>query len=173
MPFWLTPVLWFSDRRKKRSGKRPKLWYPGKKCEMCGFKPGSYTALKNHRAMHRGETICPVCYRMFVGKNSLTRHLERIHRCGEVDWVEPSVLCDETMHVCPHSLVCRYTKCGVCCESGPEQFVNFSFRSVHFVRMKLQFSSIPYSPTTGHGDRSVRLVEFDRKVHELFRPCCE
>ena len=51
---------------------------------------------------------------------------------------------------------------------GPEQFVNFSFRSVHFVRMKLQFSSISYSPTIGHGDRSVRLVEFDQKVHELF-----
>ena len=32
---------------------------------------------------------------------------------------------------------------------GPEQFVNFSFRSVRFVRMKLQFSSMPYSPTTG------------------------
>ena len=52
---------------------------------------------------------------------------------------------------------------------GPEQFVNFSCRSVHFVRMKLQFSSIPYSPI-GHGDRSVRLVEFDQKVIELFRP---
>ena len=54
--------------------------------------------------------------------------------------------------------------------AGPEQSVNFSFRSVHFVRMKLQFSSIPYFPTIGHGDRSVRLVEFDQKVHELFRP---
>ena len=54
---------------------------------------------------------------------------------------------------------------------GPEQFVHFSFRSVHFVRMKLHFSSIPYSPTIGHGDRSVRLVEFDQKVIELFRPC--
>ena len=48
--------------------------------------------------------------------------------------------------------------------------VNFSFRSVNFVRMKLQFSSIPYSPTIGHGDRSARLVEFDQKVVELFRP---
>ena len=53
---------------------------------------------------------------------------------------------------------------------GPEQFVNFSFRSVHFVRMKLQFSSIPHSLTTGHDDRSVCLVELDKKVHELFRP---
>ena len=53
---------------------------------------------------------------------------------------------------------------------GPEQLVYFSFRSVHFVRMKLQFSSIPYSPTKGHGDRSVRLVEFDQKVIQLFRP---
>ena len=42
----------------------------------------------------------------------------------------------------------------------------FSF----FVRMKLHFSSIPYSPTIEHGDRSVHLVEFDQKVHELFRP---
>ena len=50
---------------------------------------------------------------------------------------------------------------GVWLEPWSEQFVNFSFRSVHFVRMKLQFSSIPYSPTIGHGDRSVRLVEFD------------
>ena len=54
--------------------------------------------------------------------------------------------------------------------TGSEQFVNFSFRSVNFVRMELQFSSIPYSPTTGHGDRSVRFVGFDQKVHELFRP---
>ena len=54
---------------------------------------------------------------------------------------------------------------------GPERFVNFSFRSVHFVRMKLQFSSITYSPAIEHRDRSVRLVEFDQKVHELFRPC--
>ena len=36
--------------------------------------------------------------------------------------------------------------------------------------MKLQFSSIPYSPTIGHGNHSVRLVEFDQKVTELFRP---
>ena len=56
------------------------------------------------------------------------------------------------------------------CESGPEQFVNFSFRSVHFVRMNLQFSSIPYSPTIGHGDRSVRLVGVNEKVHELLGP---
>ena len=35
--------------------------------------------------------------------------------------------------------------------------------------MKLQFSPIPYSQTIGHGDRSVRLVGFDQKVHELFR----
>ena len=55
-------------------------------------------------------------------------------------------------------------------QPGPEQFVNFSFRSVHFLRMKLQFSSIPYSPTIEHGDCSVRLVEFDQKVHE-FWPC--
>ena len=48
--------------------------------------------------------------------------------------------------------------------------VNFSFCSVHFVRMKLQFSSIPYSLTIGHGDHSVRLVEFDQKVIEPFRP---
>ena len=53
---------------------------------------------------------------------------------------------------------------------GSEQFVNFSFLSVNFVRMKLQFSSISYYPTIGHGDRSVRLVEFDQKVIELFRP---
>ena len=53
--------------------------------------------------------------------------------------------------------------------AGLEQLVNFSFRSVYFVRMKPQFSSIPYSTTTGHGDRSVRLVEFDQKVNELFR----
>ena len=59
------------------------------------------------------------------------------------------------------------------CEPGPEQCVNFSFRSVHFVCMKLQFNSIPYSPTIGHSDRSVRLVEFDQKVIEPFRPCCE
>ena len=55
-------------------------------------------------------------------------------------------------------------------DPGAEQFVNFSFRSVHFVGMKLQFSSIPYSPTIGHGDCSVRSVEFDEKFHELFRP---
>ena len=38
--------------------------------------------------------------------------------------------------------------------------------------MMLQFSSIPYSPTIGHDDRSVRLLEFDQKVHELFRLRC-
>ena len=53
---------------------------------------------------------------------------------------------------------------------GPEQFVSFSFRSVHFFRMKLQFSSIPYSPTIENGDRLVRLAGFGQKVHELFRP---
>ena len=37
--------------------------------------------------------------------------------------------------------------------------------------MKLQFSSIPYPPTIGYGDRSVRIVELDQKVIELFRPC--
>ena len=47
--------------------------------------------------------------------------------------------------------------------------VNFSFHSVRFVQMKVQFSSIPYSPTIEHGDRSVRLVGFDQKVHELFQ----
>ena len=62
--------------------------------------------------------------------------------------------------------VCASTGSG----PGPEQFVNFSFRSVHFARMKLQLGSIPYSPTIGHGDRSIHLIEFDQKVIELFRP---
>ena len=51
--------------------------------------------------------------------------------------------------------------------SWPEQFVNFSFRSVYFVRMKLQFCTIPYSPTIGHGNRSVRLLWISDPV----RPC--
>ena len=58
-----------------------------------------------------------------------------------------------SLNVCDEDHSCRY--------AGPEQFVNFSFRSVYFVRMKLQLSSISYYPTIGHGDRSVRLVEFD------------
>ena len=60
-------------------------------------------------------------------------------------------------------------------EPGPEHSLTsgFSFHSVHFVGMKLELSSIPYSLTIGHGDRSVRLVEFDQKVHEMLRPCSE
>ena len=54
---------------------------------------------------------------------------------------------------------------------GPEQCVNSQLPfSNYFVRMKLQFSSIPYSLSKGHDDRSVRLVELDQKDHELFRP---
>ena len=42
-----------------------------------------------------------------------------------------------SLNVCDEDHSCRY--------AGPEQFVNFSFRSVYFVRMKLQWGAPPPS----------------------------
>ena len=54
-------------------------WYPGKRCEICGqqfFAPSSF---RNHRALHRGETKCPICLRVFSHKGNMKSHLKKMH----------------------------------------------------------------------------------------------
>ena len=38
----------------------------------------------NHKELHRGQTRCPVCSRVFSTKNALKKHVESVHsRTGE------------------------------------------------------------------------------------------
>ena len=61
-----------------------KGWYPGKRCEICGRSFNGASSLRNHRAMHRGETSCPVCLLVFSQKGNMKRHLKQVH--GRDDW---------------------------------------------------------------------------------------
>ena len=62
-----------------------KGFYPGKKCETCWRPFQSHSAYINHRAMHRGQTKCPVCLKVFSNKSNLKKHLGLVHSQGRVE----------------------------------------------------------------------------------------
>jgi len=54
-------------------------WYPGKPCEVCGRQFNAPSTYRNHRALHRGQTTCYLCGRVFSQKSHMTRHMKLVH----------------------------------------------------------------------------------------------
>ena len=52
---------------------------PDLRCDLCGKQFLAASTLRNHRALHRGETTCFVCGYVFSEKGNLKAHLKRIH----------------------------------------------------------------------------------------------
>ena len=56
-----------------------KGWYPCKKCPTCGRSFRAYSSYQKHQALHRGETKCPICLRVFSQKGSMKTHVLLVH----------------------------------------------------------------------------------------------
>ena len=59
-------------------------WYPGKKCEICGRAFFAHSTFRHHQALHRGETTCRLCDRVFSQKRHLKIHIKRYHPKSEL-----------------------------------------------------------------------------------------
>ncbi|KAF0306524.1 Zinc finger protein 764 [Amphibalanus amphitrite] len=59
-------------------------WFPGKRCEVCSQQFFSSSTFRKHRALHRGETKCPLCLRVYRQKSYLKTHMRMVHDldCG-------------------------------------------------------------------------------------------
>ena len=58
----------------------------GTTCEICGHTFLAASSLRNHRAIHRGETKCYICHGVFAQKGNLKRHLKKAHNIDQ--WAE-------------------------------------------------------------------------------------
>ena len=56
---------------------------PGHTCQLCGKTFLLKTSLTHHKGLHRGETACPVCNKVFSRKGNMLAHMKTVHS-GEV-----------------------------------------------------------------------------------------
>ena len=49
-------------------------------CALCGKTFALRTSLTHHMGLHRGETRCPVCHRVFSRKGHMLNHLRTVHQ---------------------------------------------------------------------------------------------
>ena len=54
-------------------------FYPGKECEVCGRQFFAKSTFSHHRAMHRGDTKCPVCLKVFSTRGYMKQHAKESH----------------------------------------------------------------------------------------------
>ncbi|KAF0308425.1 Zinc finger and BTB domain-containing protein 24 [Amphibalanus amphitrite] len=49
------------------------------RCRLCGRSFRAPSTYRNHLALHRGETTCPICGRVFAEKGSKKIHIRNVH----------------------------------------------------------------------------------------------
>ena len=49
------------------------------KCFHCSRSFSCLSTYTHHKAMHRGETTCPICMKILSQKGSLSRHMAKLH----------------------------------------------------------------------------------------------
>ncbi|XP_043240878.1 broad-complex core protein isoforms 1/2/3/4/5-like isoform X7 [Amphibalanus amphitrite] len=54
-------------------------WFPGKRCHICQRPFFALSTFQQHQALHRGETTCRICKRVFSQKLGLRRHMKKTH----------------------------------------------------------------------------------------------
>ncbi|XP_037076869.1 gastrula zinc finger protein XlCGF26.1-like [Pollicipes pollicipes] len=64
---------WRAEPGRRRHGPKPFG------CELCGKAFAMRTSLFHHMSLHRGETACPVCQRVFSRKSNMRGHMKTMH----------------------------------------------------------------------------------------------
>ena len=52
---------------------------PGHTCQICGKTFLLKTSLTHHKGLHRGETACPLCRKVFSRKGNMMAHMKTVH----------------------------------------------------------------------------------------------
>ncbi|KAF0312958.1 Zinc finger protein 189 [Amphibalanus amphitrite] len=64
----------------------------GHTCNICGKTFTIRTSLIHHRSLHRGETACPFCQKVFSRKSNMMTHVRTVHAMAPGGEVPPPSL---------------------------------------------------------------------------------
>ena len=78
-PFTFESILWQANDLQKASSVDVGNACGRFSCDLCGKKFRHRDSLKHHWSSHRGQTVCPICQKVFGRLFTMKRHIMRMH----------------------------------------------------------------------------------------------